>query len=240
MADYYPKSKVEVKGFTARYYDKLMNIITFGSYSSFIEKVVKLMKIRSLDRILDLGAGTGRNACLMMKYLSKGDFRDPSALRPQDASSLMGKNLPRGQLIGTDISWEMISQFKKKCANFPNAKIVYTKIDQSLAFEKEFDKVFISFVLHGFPQDARETITDNAYQALKKDGEFYIVDWNEFDLKTLPFYQRTFFKLIECPYAFDFIQRDWKKILTNHNFDGFEEYFFFKGFVRLLKAKKIV
>jgi len=216
MADYYPKSKVEVKGFTARYYDELMNIITFGRYSSFIEEVIKLMKIRPLDRILDLGAGTGRNACLMMRYLSK-----------------------EGELIGTDISRGMISQFKKKCANFPNAKIIYARIDQSLSFEEEFDKVFISFLLHGFPQDVRETITDNAYRALKKNGEFHILDWNEFDLKSLSFHQRTFFRLIECPYAFDFIRRDWKKILANHNFGEFKENFFFKGFVRLLKAEKI-
>ena len=211
------KSKVEVKGFTARYYDKLMNIVTLGRYSLFIEEAIKLMKIRSVDRILDLGAGTGRNACLMMKYLSK-----------------------EGELIGTDISEEMIPQFKKKCANFPNAKIVYARVDQSLPFEEKFDKIFISFVLHGFPQTDRETITDNAYKALKKGGEFHILDWNEFDLKALPFYQRTFFRFIECPYAFDFIRRDWKQILANHNFDGFEEHFFFRGFVRLLKAEKIV
>ena len=240
MGNHYPKSKVEVKGFTARYYDKLMNIITFGSYSSFIEEVIKLMKIRSVDRILDLGVGTGRNACLMMKYLSKGDFRDPSALRPQDDPSLMGKNPPRGQLIGIDISEEMISQFKKKCANFPNAKIIYARIDQSLPFEEKFDKVFISFVLHGFPQNVRGVIINNAYKALKNGGEFQILDWNEFDLKILPYYQRIFFNLIECPYAFDFIERDWKKILATHDFDDFKEYFFFRGFVRLLKAKKVI
>ena len=215
MGNYYPKSKVEVKGITARCYDELMNIITLGRYSSFIEEAIKLMEIRSFDRILDLGAGTGRNACLMMKYLSK-----------------------QGELIGTDISKKMISQFARKCISFPNAKIIYKRIDQPLPFEKEFDKVFISFLLHGFPQDARETIIDNACKALKKNGEFHILDWNEFDLKILPYYQRIFFKLIECPYAFDFIQRDWKKILVNYKFGDFEEYFFFRNYVRLLKVKK--
>ncbi len=215
MIDYYPKSKVEVKGFTARYYDKLMNIITLGRYSSFIEEAIKLMKIRPLDKILDLGAGTGRNACLMMKYLSK-----------------------EGELIGTDISGEMISQFKKKCTSFPHAKIIYARVDQSLPFEEKFDKVFISFVLHGFPHDTRETIIDNAYKALKKNGGFYILDWNEFDLKSLPFPQRTFFKFIECPYAFDFVGRDWKKILVEEGFTAFEEHFFFSKFIRLLKARK--
>ena len=217
MSNYYPKSKVETKGFTARYYDNLMNIITFGRYSSFIEEAIKLMKIRPLDRILDLGTGTGRNACLMMKYLSK-----------------------EGELIGTDISQEMISQFKKKCANFPNAKIIYARVDQSLPFEEKFDKVFISFVLHGFPQDVREVVIKSVFKTLKSDGSFFILDYNEFSYKKMPFYFKMPFKLIECPYAFDFIQRDWKRILANHNFYGFEEYFFFKGYLRLLKAKKIV
>ena len=216
MANYHTKSKVEVKGLTARYYDGLINIITFGRYPLFIEEAIGSMKIRSRDRILDLGTGTGRNACLMMKYLSK-----------------------EGELIGVDISEEMISQFKKKCANFPNAKIVYTRVDRSLPFGEEFDKVFISFLLHGFPHNIREKITDNAYKVLKDGGEFHILDWNEFYLRLLPFYQRTFFKLIECPYVFDFVRRDWKKILANHNFDDFKEYFFFGGFVRLLKTKKL-
>ena len=42
-----------------------------------------------------------------------------------------------------------------------------------------------------------------------------------------------------CPYAFDFIKQDWESILKNHNFGNFEEHFFFKDYVRLLKAKKL-
>ena len=217
MIKYYPESGVEVNRFMAKYYDILLNMASFGRYSHFIKEAIEFMKIKTRDRILDLGAGTGRNTCLMMEYLSK-----------------------EGELVEIDISEEMISQFKKKCANFPNAKIIYARVDQSLPFEEKFDKVFISFVLHAFSQTVRETIIDNVYKALKEDGEFHILDWNEFDSKTLPFHQRTFFRLIECPYAFDFIKRDWKQILTNHNFDGFEESFFFKGYLRLLKAKKIV
>ncbi len=216
MGDRYPKSKVETKGFIARHYDALMNLITLGRYPSFIEESIRLMGIKPEDRIIDFGAGTGRNARLMLKYLS-----------------------PKGELMGIDISEVMISQFKKKCVHFPNAKIINARIDEPLSFKEEFDKGFISFVLHGFPQNAREVIIDNAYKALKNNGEFHILDWNEFDLKTLPFHQRTFFKLIECPYAFDFIERDWKKILTEKGFTDFEEHFFFTKFIRLLKARKI-
>ena len=216
MDNYYPKSKVEIKGFMARYYDTLMNIVTFGKYSSFIEKAIESMRIKPSDRILDLGAGTGRNACAMMKYLSK-----------------------EGKLMGVDISPEMIFQFRKKCANFLNAKIIYARVDQPLPFRERFDKVFISFVLHGFPQDAREVIIESVFEVLKVNGSFFILDYNEFSYDEAPFYLKVSFKLVECPYAFDFVGRNWKEILASHNFGNFEESLFFKDYVRLLEAKKL-
>ncbi len=216
MSVYYPKSKVEVKGFVAKHYDRLMNVITLGKYSSMIEKAVQLMDIKKDDRILDLGAGTGRNACLMAKYLSQ-----------------------KGELIGFDISEEMRSQFKKNCADFPNIRIINERIDKELTYENYFDKIFISFALHGFPQEIRKQIIKNALKALKKDGEFFILDYNEFSIKKMPFYARIPFKLIECPYAFDFIERSLSKILSLEGFSRFEEYSFFAGCLRLLKAVKI-
>jgi len=145
MCAYYKRSKVEINGFTAKYYDILMDIITFGIYSSLMQKAVRLMGIKSEDRIIDLGAGTGRNACLMMKYLST-----------------------KGELIGLDISNEMIVQFKSKCAGLANVKIINQRIDKALPYEDEFDKAFISFVLHGFPQEIRIRIIRNASKVLKK------------------------------------------------------------------------
>jgi ubiquinone/menaquinone biosynthesis C-methylase UbiE/predicted Fe-Mo cluster-binding NifX family protein len=213
---YYPESKVETKGFVAAHYDALLDLATFGRYSPFIEKSIRLMGIQPTDRILDLGTGTGRNACLMIKYLSK-----------------------EGRLVGIDISREMVSQFQKNCADFPNAEIVHARADQSLPFREGFDKVLISFALHGFPQNAREVIIKNAFEALNDNGSFFILDYNESCYDEMPFYLKIPFKLIECPHAFDFMERDWKQILTKHNFGDFEEYSFFKNCVRLLKAKKV-
>jgi demethylmenaquinone methyltransferase/2-methoxy-6-polyprenyl-1,4-benzoquinol methylase len=217
MCTYYPKSKVEISGFTAKHYDRLMNIITLGMYSSLMQKAVRLMKIKPTDKILDLGAGTGRNACLMRRYFSS-----------------------RGELIGLDISEEMISQFKKNCAEFSNIRIINARIDQDLAYERYFDKLFISFVLHGFPQKDRNQIIKNAFRALKKGGEFFILDYNEFSLKEIPFYLRIHFKLTECPYAFDFIEKDWKKILFLRGFSDFRGHLFFRNYIRLLKGVKVL
>lgn len=204
-----------MSGAIAPFYDLLLDIATLGRYPSFIKSAIELMRIVPQDDILDMGAGTGRNACLMMKYLSR-----------------------EGVLIGVDLSSRMIAQFRKKCAASPNAQIVNARIDQPLAFKKEFDKVFISFVLHGFPQEAREVIIENAFRALKKGGAFFILDYNEFQIKRMPFYLRAAFKLVECPDAFDFIERDWKGILGQRGFHDFEEHSFFSGYVRLLKGVK--
>ncbi len=214
MCAYYPGSRVEVSGFVARHYDMLMNVVILGRYSSFIRKAIQLMGIGPADKILDLGAGTGRNACLMARYFSS-----------------------EGEIVGLDISQEMTSQFEKNCRDLPNVKIINARIDQDLAYERYFDKVFISFVLHGFPQQARNQIIRNAFKALKRGGEFFILDYGEFSLHDTPFYVRLPFKLAECRYAFDFIGKDWKKILSSQGFNSFEEHFFFNGYVRLLRAK---
>ena len=217
MGKYYPQSKVEVGGLLARHYDRLMDLVTFGRYRLFIEQAVRLMNIKSDDRIIDFAAGTGRNACLMVKYLS-----------------------PRGRLVGLDISKLMISQFRKKCRGFPNVEIVNERIDRPLRYENGFDKAFVSFALHGFPQQIRAMIIDNAFRALANEGELFILDYNEFSLSEMPWYIRLPFRLIECPYAFDFISRNWKQIIGRRGFGRFTEHIFFDGYVRLLKAVKTV
>jgi demethylmenaquinone methyltransferase/2-methoxy-6-polyprenyl-1,4-benzoquinol methylase len=174
------------------------------------------MGIEPEDRILDLGAGTGRNACLMAAYLS-----------------------PSGAVTALDISKEMIEQFERKCAAYPNIRILNRRIDLDLEYRESFDKVFISFVLHGFPHDVRRRIIRNAFRALRSGGAFFIFDYNTFQIKDQPFYIRWPFLWGECPYAFDFIEKDWKRILSEEGFGDFEEKIFFRGTVRLLKAVKV-
>ncbi len=215
MSKHYPKSKVELSGFIARHYDILLNLITFGKYGIHIKKVIDLMNIESEDRIVDLGAGTGNNACLMIKYLSK-----------------------KGEILGLDISEEMIEQFHSKCAKYPNVRIIHQRIDQPLPYRNTFDKAFVSFVLHGFPHNIREQIIKNVFCMLKDGGKFFILDYNEFSLINSSAFFRIPFKFIECVYAFDFITRDWKNILSVQGFENFHEHIFFRGYVRLMKVVK--
>jgi len=215
MDKLYPESKVEIQGFTAKHYDIIMNIMSFGFYAKFIGNAISKLEISDEDYILDLGCGTGRNACLMRNYLSE-----------------------KGFILGLDVSEGMGKQFNKKVRNFKNVVFKNQRIDLPFSLEDKFDKVFISFVLHGFRNEVRETIINNAYENLKTGGTFWILDFNEFELMDMPFYYRIPFVTIECPYAFDFIERDWKKILKKSGFNNFIEILYLKSYVRLLAARK--
>jgi demethylmenaquinone methyltransferase/2-methoxy-6-polyprenyl-1,4-benzoquinol methylase len=213
----YPNSGVELSAFTAKNYDNLMNIASLGFYRSFIHRAIRAMDIKPGDKILDLGCGAGRNTCIMEEFL--GDT---------------------GKITGMDISPIMEKQFKKKCAKYHNAKFIKQRIDLPFSLSEQFDKIFISFVIHGFPHNSRKKVIENVYNNLKPGGLFLMLDFAEFNMRDMPLLYRFAFKTIECKYAFDFIKRDWKQILGSYNFTDFKEIYLFKKYVRLLKAKKLV
>ncbi len=209
------ESKVEVRGFDARFYDYLLGIGSLGMYNRMLRAAIAAMDIQSGDSILDMGCGTGYNACLMADYLGND-----------------------GKITGLDIGAEMIAQFEKKCRAHPNISLIRKRIEDPLPFQGEFEKVFISFVFHGFPDSEREKIARNAFNALRPGGQFIIFDFNEFDLDSQPWWFRGGFRVIECPLAFQYITVDWKDRLSSWGFDRFEEHLYFSGRIRLLKAFK--
>ena len=172
------------------------------------------MQIQQGDNILVFGAGTGRNMDLMDKYLS-------------------GK----GRIIGLDVGPEMLEQAQRRFADHPYITIEKQRIEETLPYQGEFDKVFISFVLHGFVQEDRLKTIANAQRALRPGGEFIILDYNESELKQSPWPVRFVFKM-ECPLATDFIGRDLQAILREQGFDEFRVHTHYLGYVRLLSARK--
>jgi len=115
---------------------------------------------------------------------------------------------------------------------------LHARIDLPLQLQHTYDHVFMSFVLHGFPQEVRLRILENVVRALRPGGRFQLLDFSEFSLKAMPWYFRIPFKTLECPYAFDFITRDWRAILGSLGFGDFREQQWFRGYVRLLTAIK--
>jgi len=215
VAQLYPDSHVEIHGFLARHYDLVMNVMTGGLYSGFIASAVSAMHIRPEDRILDLGCGTGRNACLMRRHLSDQGF-----------------------ILGMDISEEMGEQFRRKCRPFDNVAFMNHRADVPFTLDAPFDKVVMSFVLHGFPHESRLKTCENIYNNLKPGGIFLLLDFAEFKLADMPLFHRKVFTKVECSYAFEFVEMNWKEILTGAGFTAFRERHWFRHYLRLLAAVK--
>ncbi len=211
------QSKVEVRGFEARHYDRLIDIVTLGTYPSFIRRAIGGMGIRPGDAILDLGSGTGRNAELMARRLSG-----------------------EGRIVGLDIGPEMLAQAQSRFRDRAKPDILFEqrRIDEPLPYRNEFDKALISFVLHGFVQEDRLRIIENVRLALKPGGVFFILDYAHFEPEEASRPVRWIFRYAECPLAADFARRDWEDILSRQGFGDFSSRLFYKGYVRLLKASR--
>ena len=186
-----PRSKVELGPEEARHYDLFMNVISLGYYPYLIRRVIDKMDIQPGQSVLDLGSGTGRNDCLIAQKIDS-----------------------RGKMLGLDISKEMLNLSRKRCQPYPNVEFKQQRIETPLTYQEEFDKVFISFVLHGFENTQKLEIISNAYQALKPGGIFYIFDYNEFDLERLWFPLRWAFTHGECQLAVEFLRLDLKGMLS--------------------------
>jgi ubiquinone/menaquinone biosynthesis C-methylase UbiE len=210
-----PRSKVEVGPTEARFYDIFMDVISLGYYHYLIKKVIDKMDIQPGHSILDLGSGTGRNDCFIARKIG-----------------------PDGGILGLDISKEMLSLSRKHCQSYSNVNFGEQRIEMPLTYQEEFDKVFISFVLHGFEDAQKVGIISNAYRALKPGGVFCILDYNEFDLERLWFPLRWAFIHGECQLASEFLKLDLKEMLSSQGFSSFEEELLLRGHLRLLKAAK--
>lgn len=137
------------------------------------------------------------------------------------------------------IKWDIRKNEKLKHYIFlKNIHFIRQRIDQPFDLSDRIDKIWISFVIHGFPNKVRHTILENVFRHLKSGGYFFILDFSEFKLDEMPALYRFIFQSIECKYAFDFIRRHWKQILSDYHFTKFKETFFFRHYVRLLEAKK--
>ncbi|MFH0756765.1 MAG: class I SAM-dependent methyltransferase [Bacteroidota bacterium] len=209
----YPDSGVELSPFISRNYDRIMALASMGHYPKAIIQSIKDMHIQPYDHILDMGCGTGYNSGLMASHLNE-----------------------TGTIHGLDISEEMALQFQDQFNEDHRITFQHQRIDIPFQLDKRFNKIFISFVIHGFPHEVRHAVIENAYNHLEPGGAFYILDFAEFDMDAMPFHHRAIFKAIECKYAFDYIQRDWKSILKEKGFNAFTEHFYLKKYMRLLKA----
>jgi demethylmenaquinone methyltransferase/2-methoxy-6-polyprenyl-1,4-benzoquinol methylase len=194
----------------------MMDLLLVGRYQAFIEGAIERMDIRRGDAILDLGSGTGRNICVMLKALGS-----------------------TGRVVGVDISQEMLRQARRRCRAYPQVTFLNRRIEEPLPFHEEFDEAFICFTLHGFEDEDKERVIANAYRALRPGGTFWILDYSEFDLDRQWFPFRWAFRRFECELASEFLSLDLERMLARHGFGSFVIYPFLRGYARLLGAEKL-
>lgn len=206
-------SKVEIEGLEALFYDQIMQLVSGFSYNKFIKKCIRDMHIQPNESVLDLGSGTGKNICIIGNY----------------SNSL---------IVGLDKGTDMLKISKKRCKKDKNVKIFYHDIRKRIPFYEQFDIAFISFVLHGFIDNERDMIIDNAFSALKKGSKFCILDYDEFDLDKENMLIKWVFNYAECPLAKDFIKKDLRAKLQNAGFKSFKQFDYYGHHVRLLIAQK--
>ena len=192
-----------------------MDVISGGRYGGMLRNAIDRMQLANGHAVLDLGSGSGRNDLLIAERIGV-----------------------EGKLLGLDVSQEMLRQSQERLGKWPNAVFREERIEKPLPYENEFDRVFMSFVLHGFEDNQKREIIRNAYRALKPDGLFCIFDYHEFDLRTLWPPIRYVFTHAECQLASEFITLDLRKMLSEEGFTTFEEDLFARKHIRLLKAGK--
>ncbi|TSA26903.1 MAG: class I SAM-dependent methyltransferase [Bacteroidetes bacterium] len=210
----YPESGVELTRFIARNYDFLLNTLSVGKYGKFLNKAIADLGIKPTDFIIDLGCGTGRNAAVMLNYLGE-----------------------TGKITGVDLSPIMQQQFEKRFEHENRVTFRQQRIDIPFELGEKADIVFVSFVIHGFPHDVRNVILENVKNHLKPGGIFAMLDFAEFDMQAMPALHRWIFKAVECPYAFDFVAKDWKKVLEPFSLEVVSEQHYLLRYVRLLEVK---
>ncbi len=211
-----PRSHIEIKGFEARHYDTLLALLTLGGYQRMLRNAVQRMRLEPGHRVLEFGCGPGIAACPIAEAIG-----------------------PEGFYLGLDISPIMLAKAERKCRNFRD-RVAFRnqRIDEPLPFHEDFDRVFISFVLHGFEEPDRRLIVQNAARALKPGGEFFILDYNEFDVDRAAWPVRFFIRRVECPLAEEFIRSNLQALLASQGFTHFETWTYFRGVVRLQRAVK--
>ena len=209
------RSKVEVEGFEAKYYDQMMWILTLGQYQRLIRRAAKDTGVKLGDHVLEFGCGTGIAAVEFAKLIGNG-----------------------GRYVGLDVSEIMLEKARKKCRDFNNFKFLNMRIEEHLPFENEFDVGFMSFVFHGLEMPDRIAVLRNAFKALKDGGRMCIFDYAHFDVEKSPFPVKYFILNIECPLAAEFIALDLKDLFESVGFTDYTEKLYAKGYLRLACGSK--
>ena len=139
----------------ARGYDLLVWLLMRGRERRFREHSLDLAGVRSGERFLDVGCGTGSLAIA--------------------ASRRVGAN---GFVAGVDASAEMIARARSKVASARVSVDLRMAAAESLPYaDSDFDVAVCSLMLHHLPRDTRVQCLRELRRVLKPNGRLFIIEF---------------------------------------------------------------
>ncbi len=143
------------RGFSLDGFSKYYDLMTPAELSRFRRKQIALSGIRSGERVLDVGCGTG--ALSILAKIAVGEA---------------------GEVAGIDIAANMISRAREKASkagldiDFRVASIDYLPYPDGC-----FDRVTSSMMFHHLPVDIKEKGVREIHRVLKAQGRFFLCDF---------------------------------------------------------------
>ena len=116
------------------------------------KSIVKTMKLRGNEKVMDFGSGTGPASELIARTLEDGN----------------------GQLTCLDISETWMKVIKKRLENFSNIEYLLGDITEMDLNENTYDVILIHFVLHDIDKVIRPAIIEKLSYILKPGGRLVI------------------------------------------------------------------
>ncbi len=193
------RSKVEVKGFEAKYYDLLMGLLTFGQYSRWIKKAARETGAKPGWKVAELGSGTGIAACEFAKLIG-----------------------PSGKYMGLDIGQEMMEKARKRCRGRENVEFLFQRIEEPFTLPFKANLFFVSFVMHGLEDEDKEKVLENVRTNLQEGGIFAVLDYSQMEVERAWFFPRILIGKLECPLAKEFAEMDFPSFVERRGFSLLE------------------
>lgn len=174
-------------------------------------KVVNVAHAREGSRILDVAAGTGKQA---FAFAKKGY-----------------------DVVGIDLSDAMLKVADKK-NRFGNVKFEVADATHLRFEDNSFDVVCVSFALHDMPLTIREKALKEIVRVTKVKGMIVVVDYALPNEKISRYLIYHFVELYEGKYYSRFIKSDLEALLGNTGIEVKEKLPVWLGAIRILKGTK--